>query len=185
MKKTFLTIAALAMMATSASALSFQWATNILKFDGTNLKSDNAVSAYLVYLGSGVSTLKDSYAFDSLPTAVGTQVDAKDGTAATSKVSQKFTFDFGTYENGDSFALVAKYTKNGETYWNVSETVYTLTGIADETSSPDAANFTFNNSTATPAASVTTGGGWTAVPEPSTAALALAGLALLLKRRKA
>ena len=35
------------------------------------------------------------------------------------------------------------------------------------------------------ATTVTPGGGWAAVPEPSTAALALAGLALLLKRRKA
>ena len=185
MKKTFLAFAALAMMATSASALSFQWATNILKFDGTNLKSDTSVTAYLVYLGSGVSSVESSYSFDSLPSGVGTQVDSKAGTAATSKVSQKFSFDFGTYGNGDSFAMVASYTKDGETYWNISETVYTLSGIADETSSPDAANFTFNNSTASPSSNVSAGGGWTAVPEPNTAALALAGLALLLKRRKA
>ena len=42
-----------------------------------------------------------------------------------------------------------------------------------------------NYTTAEPSSKVSPGGGWTAVPEPSTAALALAGLALLLKRRKA
>lgn len=185
MKKTFLAMAALAMMTTSASALSFQWSSNILKFDGSNLKSVTDVTGYVLYLGSGVSTLESSYEGDSLPAVIGTQVDTKSATAATSKVLKTFEFDYGTYNNGDSFAMVVSYSKDGEMYWNISETVYTLSGIADETTDLSNAVFTFNNGTATPSSSVSTGGGWTAVPEPSTAALALAGLALLLKRRKA
>ena len=46
--------------------------------------------------------------------------------------------------------------------------------------------FSFSNTKNADTATPTTGGGWYAsVPEPSTAMLALAGLALLIKRRRA
>ena len=85
--------------------------------------------------------------------------------------------------------MLLSYTKEGKTYYNISSTTYTLSGYTDATSTPDPYNLTPSNQTYTMADASTTkvspGGGWTAVPEPSTAALALAGLALLLKRRKA
>ena len=78
------------------------------------------------------------------------------------------------------------YAAEGKTYYNLSTTTYTLSSIADNTSTETmstASSFTWT--TGEDSSSLKAGGGWTAVPEPSTAALALAGLALLLKRRKA
>ena len=83
---------------------------------------------------------------------------------------------------------VLSYKSGDDTYWNVSSSVYELTQAnidalrEDGTALPDS-SFAFSNSVSSGSGSV--GGGWAQVPEPSTAALALAGLALLLKRRKA
>ena len=93
--------------------------------------------------------------------------------------------------NVGNYVAYASYVSEEKTYYNISSTVFTLTsaavsdlinnGVAIESPSYDFSS-SVNSDTATPSA----GGGWyAAVPEPSTAALALAGLALLLKRRKA
>ena len=184
MKIKHLSLAAFALLAGTAQALSFQWSSNILKFDGANLRNVNSVTGYLVYLGSG-ATLESSYSVDSLPSAVGTEVDSKVGTATTSKVAQTVEFNYGDYVNGDSFAMVVSYTSGADTYWNISSTVYTLSGITDERSQLSNATFTFDLTTAEKSSTVAVGGGWTSVPEPATAALALLGLGMLVKRRKA
>ena len=62
-----------------------------------------------------------------------------------------------------------------------SQTAYNLSG--DEYTDPKGVSFSSDNMYAS--ASTRNSQTWTSVPEPSTAALALAGLALLLKRRKA
>ena len=79
------------------------------------------------------------------------------------------------------------YSNEGKTYFNLSSSTYTMSGLSDELSTPTAASFAFNYGGPTESTKVSSGSGWVqaAVPEPSTAALALAGLALLLKRRKA
>jgi len=192
MKKTILAIALLVASATSSMAISFSWASaTAIKFDGANLKSNPDVTGYLVYLGSGGSyadsyTLEASSTPDSVVSSVGTQLSSLAGTSGMSKISTKATFDFGTYNNGDVFGMLLTYVKDGTTYYNLSSSTYTLSGITDETSGPDGASFAFSYDTKGESSSLSSGGGWTvAVPEPSTAALALAGLALLLKRRRA
>ena len=80
------------------------------------------------------------------------------------------------------------YVSGGKTYYNLGSETYTVSGMADSTSSLNAfkpAASTFSYGSSSEGTSVSAGSGWVAVPEPSTAALALAGLALLLKRRKA
>ena len=187
MKTLIATIATVLMTVSSASALSFTWASSTaIKFDGTNLKSSSAVTGYLVYLGSS-ATVGSSYDLsDSIVSTVGTEVGSLNGTSAMSKISTTFTFDYGTYENNDAFAMLLKYDgADGKTYYNLSSTTYTLAGIADEKSTITGASFAFSYGTSDSTSKISSGGGWTAVPEPSTAALALAGRALLLKRRKA
>ena len=190
MKKLIATVAVFSAMITAAHALSFQWNANSIKFDGSSLKSNNDVTGYLVYLGNKGS-YSESYALSesstgaSVAASIGTVVDSKKGTSAMSKINSTFSFDYGSYVNDDVFGVLLTYTKEGTTYYNLSSSTYTLTGITSETSSPDTANLSFSFADGGSASSVKSGGGWTAVPEPSTAALALAGLALLLKRRKA
>lgn len=191
MKKTIATLAVFASLLTSASALSFNWGSSAaIKFDGSNLKNDETVTGYLVYLSSGsVSdvSLNTESTVSTIVSSLGSQVDLKNKTSAMSKISKDFEFDFGSYDNGDAFGMLLVYTgsSDGKTYYNLSSTTYTLSGIADEKSTLEGASFTFSGSTVGESSKLSGGSGWTAVPEPSTAALALAGLALLLKRRKA
>ena len=192
MKKTLLALALVAGLATSASALSFQWSAAGIKFDGAVLKKSSDVTAYLVYLGSGDATYATSYALtesttaDSLTSSMGTKVSTStSATTNAGKLSTTFSFDFGEYTNGDVFGMVLSYKNGDDTYYNIASSTYTLSGITADNSSPDPAQFSFSYSGPTESSSVKSGGGWTAVPEPSTAALALAGLALLIKRRRA
>lgn len=174
--------------AVSVSATSVDWKSNALSFDTTELKKSTAVVGYLVYLTSGA--LSTSYKMDESFSAatVGTVVSTdSDGANKGGQVTGTAEWDYGTYVNGNAFALVLSYADSvsGKTYWQISSTVNKLSGISDETSIPTAFNNYDGSSTVSSGSSISAGGGWVAVPEPSTAALALAGLALLLKRRKA
>ncbi len=79
------------------------------------------------------------------------------------------------------------YNDGTDTWYNFSSTVATIT--TDATGAFEAKSFAFDYSTKTTIESDgQTPSGWTKiniVPEPSTAILALAGLALLIKRRRA
>ena len=172
----------------TASATSVDWKSNTLSFEDTSLKKSTDVVGYLVYLASG--SLASSYTMDDSFSAatVGTVVSSdSDGANKGGQVTGTAEWDYGTYKNGDSFALVLSYadSASGKTYWQISSTVNTLDGISDETSIPTAFSNYDGSSAVSSGKSISAGSGWVAVPEPSTAALALAGLALLLKRRKA
>ncbi|MBQ3811101.1 MAG: PEP-CTERM sorting domain-containing protein [Kiritimatiellae bacterium] len=193
MKTKLITACLAAMLTTSASALSFDWAATGVSFNGTRLKSNESVSGYLIYLGSSGS-LSGSYDISSdtistIVSEIGTQVSTVSKTSSMSKLTGTYETDYGTAggRNGDVFAMLLTFTNEGTTYYNLSSTTFTLSGVADDGAVIDAQAFSFSYSTADASTSVSKGGGWTAaaVPEPSTAALALAGLALLLKRRKA
>ena len=74
MKKTFLTIALMGMLASSASALSFNWGASSISFDGTVLKKSEAVTGYLIYLSSGsysTTTLTDTSTGESIAKGIG------------------------------------------------------------------------------------------------------------------
>ena len=200
MKKTILA-ALLCAITTSASAVTLSWASaTAMKFDGSNLKSDTGVSGYLIYLGT--SDLADSYSVTKSSTAetiissIGTNTgSSKTGSNAMSKLSGSFDFNYSDgYANDSSkFALLLTYVKDGTTYFNLSSAAYTLSGGNDEDvanqiplQDPNNASFAFSYGSAGESKTLSKGGGWTvAVPEPSTAMLALAGLALLIKRRRA
>ena len=192
---TFLAIAAVA-----AQASSFQWGTGSVKvsFNGTDMTTtDYNVKAYLVYLGDSSDTSSlVSYAADGTVTAAayeGDSVAPATSGLASNKGKIKATYDdnnSGKIAEGQYFAVYLKYIASDYTYYNVSSAV---AASLDATGAFNAMTFSFDFSstpevkTVSSAGSIASGSGWTAVavPEPSTAALALAGLAMLLKRRKA
>ena len=187
MKKA-LTLLALAVMAVNAHGAQVAWNVTGISFDGATLKNAaaTAFTASLFYLGQG-GTLASSYdqaAIDSLDV-----VASATGTTAKGANSGTYTLNVDSNSNGDVFGMLLAYTSGEKTYYNIASTTYTLSGFSDAGSVIDkynlvASDMTYTTSSST-SGSVSPGGGWTAVPEPSTAALALAGLALLLKRRKA
>ena len=183
--KKLLTLA-LVGIAGMASAVTMQWGGSKIAFDGNTLKSDTKVTGYLIALDSFSEsyTLTDSFSASD----IGVQVDMKEKTSAVGKLTGVWSIDTTKYDNGSTFAVLLKYTgaSDGKTYYNLSSDLVEMSGMATDPPA-NAANTesSFSYSTSSSSGKLTKGGGWTAVPEPSTAALALAGLALLLKRRKA
>ena len=192
MKKTLLSIAIAGLMTTIANAASLTWSAKSIAFDGSTLKNDSTITGYLIFLSSGSYEtsykLDDSSTASSVASAIGTSVSEKTKTSAVGKLSADFSFSFdnGDYDNGDVFGLLLVYTgaSDGKTYYNLSSSTFELSGMADDRATLST-DYSFSFSTNENKGSLSSGGGWTAVPEPSTAMLALAGLALLIKRRRA
>ena len=179
MKKAFILAALLIAGSTQAATLTWGWKSSAaVKFDSTALGT--AGTAYLIFIGDKAVS---DYSFTDYVNMTASAV----ATTAT-KVGKINVAAVETDDTPGNFASVLSYVSEGKTYWNVSSSVYALTAAniqaLDEegTALPDS-SFAFSSSVSSGSGSV--GGGWAQVPEPSTAALALAGLALLLKRRKA
>ncbi len=190
MKKSILLAAIFA--AFSAQAASFTWGTDTtaVSFDGTVLAGN--ATAYLVYLGSSTDTTKLwTLKADEIvgATPVTSQVTS---TAKRTAGRVSNSYASADIQNGNVYGAYVKYVDGDKTWFNFSATTYTVSGISLGTEALTADTFVFNFSTKSeinPAAQTpVAGGGWyraVAVPEPSTAMLALAGLALLIKRRRA
>ena len=187
---------ALVAAAISSQAVSFTWNSNSVKisFDGsTALAEAGKITAALIYLGTDSSATVNGYDVDN-GIVVQTKDTTSSGMAATKGTySQKYTKVLGTtFENnatfaaGDYFTVLLTYTDSNDVKWyNLSSTVYQLPEDATDQTNDLKGSFNHSFSMNAKGTALSAGGGWTAVPEPSTAALALAGLALLLKRRKA
>ena len=189
----------LAAFAVTTQAASFNWGTGTVKasFDGTAFTTaDYSVTAYLVYLSDGDT----SKMFTIDYTAPGTITGADGNSTATpattgsnaNKGKVKGKFDDALVANGNTFGMYIKYTDStGVSWFNFSSDTYTVSGLSTGGEVLDDAVYSFNFGTKTQitssSQSPSAGGGWYSiqVPEPSTAALALAGLALLIKRRRA
>ena len=207
--KKFALLAITMLMATSSQAVSFKWASNgKVTFGGTEVASltPNTYTALLVNLGAGswgTTTISESgltLAQTTKTTADSqTSIQGKTGTLG-SKSNSTFSGTFNhaigsttgdyTVAAGDVFGVMLTYTDSAnKTWYSLSTNTYTLDPAATDISTLSAASFTFTDSKneVDSGSSVSAGGWYTAkpVPEPSTAALALAGLALLLKRRRA
>ena len=135
--KKILSLVLVALVAFSTQAASVLWKSDALSFGGTALKSNTDVVGYLVFLGNEGS-LASSYEITKTFSVsdIGSLVQTdSNGTAKGSQVGGTFQFQFGDYVNDDAFALLVSYTTEGKTYWNLSSTINSLTGLADEISS--------------------------------------------------
>ena len=195
-------IALVAILATTfAQAGSFQWSTGTVKvsFDGTEFTSAGYnVTGYLVFLGTSTDTSKLWTADTTAGTITGAaEVKTKAPTTtglATNKGKIVDTYNDngnGNVTVGNTFGMYIKYTDAlGVDWYNFSDTIAVMSTDARGAFEAKTFSFNFSNKSEINVKSgeaPTAGGGWyaAAVPEPSTAVLALAGLALLLKRRKA
>ena len=187
MKKLIL-LAVLAMTASVTQAVSFSWkiqSSAQVKFNGSSVGT--SATAYLVYLGSDTAEAANFKDFiDLSPVAPETKT-------SMGKVNKSVTV---TSDGAGNYGLFLTYTSGEDTYYNVSSTTVNLseaalTGLFDDGTALNPATFAFSDTTnalvsSWDAASI--GKGWYAVkpvPEPATGALALAGIALLFRRRKA
>ena len=186
MKKLF--ILATVLMAGMASAASVKWELNTAKatFGGSSVAKKG--TAYVVFLGS--DTLSSLSYADIIAK---TQVGESNGYATSlGKVSAK-NISVDSESGLGNYAVYMTYVGSDEkTYYNVSTDIYSLTAanveaFFNEGTAIPASSFSFVDSKpgTTMATASASGGGWVAVPEPASAALALAGLAMLIKRRKA
>ena len=199
MKKTLTLL--LVGLAFGAQALSFDWASAAkISFEGsTDLATAGKITAHLIYLSTDTSaTVKtETDGFTVSGTEVATAVTKSSGLAtAKGKYSGTYAQALGatigegsaakTFAVGDYFTVLLTYTDaDSVTWYNLSSTVYQVPTTADDTTTGLSGTFTHSFTMNDKGTALSAGGGWTAVPEPSTAALALAGLALLLKRRQA
>ena len=191
MKKIISTIAALAMTVVVSGAASFTWGTGTVSvtFGGERVTDG---MGYLVYLGTSENF------YDITDYVVNNPVVSEKNTTATGlpvafgRIVGNFTCLMAdtmpntsdTLSNGDVFGMIIKWTDADGTEWiNVASNTYTVEGLVNDGSNLTAAVFDFNFDQSSDG-TLTSGGGWVAVPEPATATLALAGVAMLFRRRK-
>lgn len=185
---------AVVLSALASQAASFAWGTGTIavSFGGTTI-ADGSATMYLVLLDSADTT--KMYTIDYTAPGTITTVASVQGSATSTakrtagRVSDTYKSD--SIAGNQIYGAFLKWTDSDNKVWyNFSADTYTVSTAVDDdpTTTLQTAEFGFNLSTQTTITkSGETPSGWTtiAVPEPSTAALALAGLALLLKRRKA
>ncbi len=187
MKKTLALALALG-LAGMASAVTMQWAANSVSFDGTrfNATTSTGLTGYLIALDQFAAsyTVDDSFS----AATIGTVLDSKEKTSAVGKLQNYWEIDTDNYGNGDTFAVLLKYTgaSDGKTYWNLSSGLVTMSGMALDppaNANNTTASFSYGKGTD---GTLTAGGGWVAaVPEPGIACMALLGLGMMIKRRRA
>lgn len=179
-----------AAMAFSANAVTLSWGTSAVRVQfptGTTV-GDGSALGYLVYLGNTGSetyTISDYMVTDpESNTKASTIGGLGNGRIAGNFVTAANAALPGTSDlmvNGAVFGMYI--VKDG--WINISSSTYTVAGLVDDSSSIAGAVFAFSWEQNAPGVAATSGGGWaTPVPEPATAALALAGLAMLIRRRK-
>ncbi len=192
--KNAITLLAVLLM-TSAQAASFQWKITGVAFDGTTLAGN--ATAYLVFLGDS-SDVSSLYSIDyTAPGTITPATSVSDKTTGTGRTAGAVTMTYNDAANGgvdgskvaigNYFGAYLVYNDGTDTWYNFTTSAQSIT--ADATGAFEAKTFSFDYSTQTTiTADGQTPSGWTkinVVPEPSTAMLALAGLALLIKRRRA
>ena len=190
--KKFLTIAAIALVAMSVQAAQISWGlTGQVKYNGT-LVGNGGATLTLVCL-DGIA----DWATHANDIAYGTTTDGVAGTKKTNAGSASLpsaspygfswadTTDIaaGEIAKGTDFAFMVTVKDGADTYFWASD-VFTVT---DSSSNWNGTSQAYTMSTAVANAMGTTGSNWTkatAVPEPASAMLALAGVAMLIRRRK-
>ena len=186
--KKILTFAVLAVFAITSSAATVKWGTSgAIYFGETKVKSN--VTGYLYSLGTDASWDLVTLDFDSILGGTDSNIaGTKKSSSTQSKVAGETAFDvgdqFGSHEVTDkisNFGVLYIYTSGEDLYYNLGS-IYTYDTTSDSYNS-DLQTFTWTND-AIASNQDFAKQGWTAVPEPASAMLALAGVAMLIRRRK-
>lgn len=180
--KKLLSLLFLVSLTISVNAATFKWASSAISFGSDKVKKD--ATAYLIFIGD--KTLgSEGYTFDDI---IAKTALKSTSTTSMSKISVD-PVDSGS-NNVGNFVSYVTFTSGTDTYYNVSSSTYTITAaqyqaLMNEGTSLADTDFAFSSTVNAKGTPGTIGGGWYAVPEPATGALALAGVALLFRRRKA
>ena len=195
MKKTILTFALVAVASATCHAASIKWA--IGGAIDANAGIDTSVGSFvLAYIGTTGGIGVDAATFNA-EMAKGTDSAYSIPDGGTGQWSDFYAANRGTYATTKTTTVsdVANatyqifYVNNG-VYSLVNDPTISTIAISIDPTTGGATTAAYIDGTATGGSSAFAAGtsaraAITSVPEPSTAALALAGLALLLKRRKA
>ena len=188
MKKTFLTFSLVAALAAVASGASIQWAIGGV-IDATADIDTGVGSFVLAYIGTTSGIGVDAATFNSGVGSSYSVVDTGNWSDFYSSRRQTYSTTKATTVDDVANATYQIFYLNNGTYSLVNDPTISTIAISIDQTTGAASTTAYLNGTSTGGAQVfATGGSTTAiasVPEPSTAALALAGFALLLKRRKA
>ncbi len=200
MKKAILA-GAVCLASMAAQAISFKWGVDgNYTYFGTGNKT-GGITLTLVYLGKSGSTYSINDFTVANPAATATS-GTSTGTSQTTPPMLAGMFNAATYTApagaqigssasdvmtaGEStFGLVLTYNDGTDTWINIANGTYTVPAGSTDITTGLTHNFTVNwakNDAGTP---LTAGGGWTTVPEPGVACMALLGLGMLIKRRRA
>ena len=195
--KKIIAMLAIASLAVSAQSAQINWGSSGALYNGTQqMTTANGYStqAYLVYLGTSGSTWVSSGFDPTAPVAVGGDVLAtKTANVAGSiaaTVAPHWIFTPGvttvggdTITDGSStFGII--FLSSGGAFGTQVNYLLSNPFVFDTTPAAGQGTWTAGSSTFAYGAPVPSGSTWTPVPEPATAALALAGLAMLIRRRK-
>ena len=169
-----------------AGASQVNWSLASKSFTTSDGASERAKGYYVtVFLYSDYDAVMSAISSLSAPptdtqvSAVSTYIQGSATTAATGAASGRFELSDTTYPSITTVDLFM-------VAWDASAIGSAENYLVSEKVQSDAYSGTDNPTNMGGFTSASySGKSWTAVPEPSTAALALAGLALLLKRRKA
>ena len=178
--KKFVTMMVVALVAVSASAASIDWTVSLGR-TGKFVDSTGANMNGTIYLVLADTTFNATTAeeFDAQLTAATLGTAAVSASKLTSTANATATSDALTAGTSYDFAIVVYDAANSMYYTSASNS-----GYAYESGVDDATSIKFTSAQAGTDGSATWTPTYTAVPEPASAMLALAGVAMLIRRRK-
>ena len=179
--KKFITMMIVALVAVSASAASIDWQITLGR-SGKFVDSTGAAMSGTIYLVLADTTFNATTAeeFESQLTAAtlgtDTVTSGKSSSSAVTATSDKLVAQSAGGSAYD-FAIVVYDAANSMYYMSAAKSEYAYEAGVD-----DARNITFSAAEATGSANWTPS--YVIIPEPASAMLALAGVAMLIRRRK-